>query len=149
LRPNSRLGVFLLVLLAGTRAGLALESSGGNGGASRETSELRELSTKPLVIYSARGRQDPFVAPLVLALHQDHSSLKISELVFVGVMESHQRRVALFRSSGGREQTFTLRGGKLYGAGQKAVPNVTGRILPQGQVVLKQGEETLAFSASK
>ena len=45
--------------------------------------------------------------------------------------------------------TFTLRGGKLYGAGQKAVPNVTGRILPQGQVVLKQGEETLAFSASK
>jgi hypothetical protein len=113
----------------------------------RETSEIREFSIKPLVVYSARGRRDPFVAPLVSSITADNSTLRITELRLTGVLRTDHQSVAMFGTWSGREATYTLRSGKLFGPDGLAVPNISGKIL-NGSVVLKQGNESLSFAVS-
>ena len=121
-----------------------IESTAGNQ--EKNTSNLGDLSTKPLKIYSARGRRDPFVASFISTVQPQTENLKITALVFVGFVSSRDQQIALFRTSAGGQQTLTLRAGSLYGSGNKPVANVSGRILDSKRVLLKQGEEKITFS---
>jgi hypothetical protein len=142
-----RVAVLLLALsgifLGYPGTGWALESSARV--LQRETSELREFSMKPLAVYSARGRRDPFVTPLVASLHNDDSTLKISELSLVGVLSLDSHQVALFRTYHGREQTFILRAGSLYNPDGQAIANVSGKVLGPHKAFLRQGDQELTY----
>lgn len=144
--PAGKKSVYGLLALLGAAATLAAVESTLRD-LHRETSEIREFSNKPLVVYTSRGRRDPFVAPLVASLNSDHSALKITELRLVGVMRSGSQTVAMFGTWSGREVALALRGGKLYGPDDQPIPNITGKIV-NGSVILRQGNESLTFTVS-
>jgi hypothetical protein len=126
----------------------ALESSGGQA-KEKNTSEKREFSTKPLQVYSTRGRKDPFLLPMMQPPVTDMDSISLMDLYFVGMMSVGHRQTALFRKVSGRELTFTLRDGYLYGLENKKVPGFKGKIINSAMVVLMKGEEKLTYTVER
>jgi hypothetical protein len=101
---------------------------------------------KPLHLFSMRGRRDPF-RDTALWSPAGAADFNISGLMLKGFIEVDGQSIALFVSIYDRA-AYTLRGGQLFGANQKAVPGVVGRIISKGKEArLRQGELSLTFSA--
>ncbi len=137
-----------LMMALACLAGLALaaEKAPGEITQDRATSALTEISTKPLYVYTARGRPDPFVNPAgATATARTNLEFSISELRLVGFMEAGGSKVALFRH---RHQgtTYTFRQGKLFAPENLPVENVTGKLQKGNEVLLVQGERRVVFN---
>lgn len=143
-------GAMILGLALACPAGLsAAEKAGAEITQGRATSSLQEISNKPLYIYSARGRRDPFSTSLDLsATALPTQELSVTELRLVGFMEASGVKVALFRHRN-VGTTYTFRQGKLFTPENVAVENVVGRLQKGNEVLLVQGERKVLFSPFK
>ncbi len=102
---------------------------------------------KPQYLFNMRGRRDPFVNSARWA-SVGSGGFNITLLQFKGVIATEGSTTALFLSSADRA-LYTLRGSRLYGANDKPVPGVTGRLVSDAEARLRQGELVLNFSASR
>jgi hypothetical protein len=122
----------------------ALERSSSDSVQARQV-EQRVSVLKPLYLFNMRGRKDPFAN--VNSWQPAGSNIfSISGLDFKGLMEVDGQSSALFVSVNDKA-VFTLRGSRLFGSNDKAVAGVSGRIMNEKEVRLRQGEITLNFSA--
>lgn len=108
-------------------------------------SEPRFNAIKAPYLFNMRGRRDPFINPAQWQSAGD-KVFNITGLEYKGTIEVNGSSAVLFVRAQDRAQ-FSLRGSRLFGADGKAVPGVTGRLLPNKEVRLRQGEQTLNFSA--
>ncbi len=136
------LGFFLA--LAPVAVVQAVESSSSELPASSR-SESRFNNIKAPYLFNMRGRRDPFVNPAQWQSAGD-KVFSITGLEYKGTIEVNGSAAVLLVRAQDRAQ-FSLRGSRLFGADGKAVPGVSGRLLPNKEVRLRQGEQTLNFSA--
>ena len=114
----------------------------------RSTSSSKEISFKPLYLFSAKGRRDPFAKSTDLETLPEnaHSSgFSVTELRLVGFIGDDEAPVALFKHRMGAT-TYTLKGGELYTPGNLKVPNVSGIVQPGRKVLLVQGDKKIQFT---
>lgn len=139
-----------LVFLGCAGALAALEKASAKVAGQRTTSNLSEISTRPLVIYAIRGRRDPFVPDLEATTDsaKANQNLSISELKLVGFMESRGNKVALFRHQH-FGTTYSLKSGQLFSPEELPLPGVSGQLESKGDVTLVQGERRVVFSSFK
>jgi hypothetical protein len=100
---------------------------------------------KPSYLFNMRGRQDPFVN-VNQWLSAGSTGFNITGLEFKGFIVVDGQTTALFVSASDRA-LYTLRGSRLYGASDTVVSGVTGRLIGDKEIRLRQGETTLNFSA--
>jgi hypothetical protein len=142
----------LMLLSLALAAPLGAEKAGPEITQNRATSNLQEISKKPLYVYTSRGRRDPFVFQDLDGGPSDsaatRSVLSVAELRLVGFIGEGSGRLALFKQ-GNSGVTYTLKLGHLYSPEGVQVPNVRGSIQKDDQVLLKQGERDVVFSSFK
>jgi hypothetical protein len=122
----------------------ALERSSPDMDQERQADQ-RVSVLKPLHLFSMRGRHDPFVN-VTGWQSAGSAAFNITSLLFKGLMEVDGQGSALFTNSTDKA-IFILRGNQLFGTNDRLIPGVTGRILNQKEVRLRQGELTLTYSA--
>jgi hypothetical protein len=148
-RPAAVLAALLLALLAAGSAP-ALEKVSAQTQRERTTSDVEAVSLKPLILFSMRGRGDPFMAYPVLTVIAPVKFLDINDLVFSGTIDVDGKIVALFKGTAGK--TYFLRGTSLIDPQDKVVDGIRGRII-EGQdsndVILVQGERKLSYTAKR
>lgn len=139
------LGWFLCLLSAAPglhateKASPALQSQ-------RQTSTQREISLKPLFVYSTRGRRDPFTfdASLPGSPEAAGGNFHISELRLVGFLGVGKSRTALFQDVF-KKTSYRFKQGQLFSPEGIAISNVKGSILPDRNVSLVQGESSILY----
>ena len=136
------LGLCLGLLVPG--AVRALEHSSQDS--PQDHGDNANAALKPSYLFNMRGRHDPFVNVYRWVSAGSSSSFNISSLAFKGLITVDGQITALFVSSNDRA-LYTLRGSRLYGANDKAVPGVSGRLIGDKEIRLRQGELALNFSA--
>lgn len=142
-----RLGIVSIACgawLAVCGALMAVERSSADVSQARQADQRLSM-LKPRYLFNMRGRHDPFVnvnrwAPA------GSNIFNISSLDFKGMIEVDGQASALFVSINDKA-IYTLRGSQLFGSNDKALAGVSGRILNEKEVRLRQGEMTLNFSA--
>lgn len=140
-----RLSSLLLIALLGLGAAAqAAERSSAQANRERPTSNLDQVSTKPLMYFSMRERQDPFMAYSLLTTTAATDFLSIANLAYSGLIQVQGAPVALFKDNQG--QTYTLKGSGLFGPDNKRLAGIRGRVSNSGQVSLEQGEKKLVYS---
>lgn len=136
--------ILLAVLMGlGATAGAA-ERSSAQSARDRPTSGLEQVSTKPLMTFNMRSRQDPFMAYSLVTTTASTEFLSIANLAYSGLIQVQGAPVALFKDNQG--QTFTLKGAWLFGPDDKRLAGIRGRVTSSGQVSLEQGEKKLLYS---
>ena len=144
--------ILLSGLLAACLAALSSDAQAlerGSAAASRQsqTSALEDASLKPVMLFSMRGRHDPFMAYSLLTTTALTDQLSISDLTYSGLLEVEGSAAALFRDTS--QRSYSLRGSSLIGPDNSAVAGIRGRI-SEGKdrvVTLEQGERRIVFSA--
>jgi hypothetical protein len=137
-----RLALGLLLLPGATAFALEHSSQDSPG----DHGDNVNAALKPSYLFSMRGRHDPFINLYRWVSAGSQSAFNISLLAFKGLITVDGQVTALFVSSNDRA-LYTLRGSRLYGANDQAVPGVSGRLIGDNQIRLRQGELTLNFSA--
>lgn len=135
----------LLLTLSAARPLHAVETSSAEAFRNRATSSLEQVSTKPLMLFSMRGRLDPFMAYALVTTTASTEYFSIANLTFSGVIEVQGSTTALFKDNHG--QTYTVKGAGLYGPDGKRLEGVRGRVGPDKDVSLEQGEKKIVYSA--
>jgi hypothetical protein len=123
----------------------AVERSSAEVSRSNRTSSLDEASIKPLLLFSMRGRQDPFMAYALMTTTAKTESLSITGLTFSGLLEVGGSVVALFRDGQGR--SYSQKGSFLFGPDGAAIEGVRGSIAADKTVTLEQGERRINYSS--
>lgn len=141
-------GLAIAALLLATLLG-ATEKAGPELQRERKTSSQREISVKPLFLYSARGRRDPFAYDISYnnsaeAVSRDFT---IAELKLVGFLGDNETKTALFYNPF-RRCSYRFRQGQLIGPEGTAVPNIKGAFMHDRQVSLVQGEANMMYQLS-
>jgi hypothetical protein len=139
--------LLIILALAAALPAAAVENVGPAETHGRETSEAGEFSVKPLKIYSPRGRRDPFVAQrfgVTGTARPETVEFTISGLRLTGFVGIGDHRIAMFKLRNSN-LTYMLRSNRLYSAEDKRVAEVSGRILKNDEVELRQGERRLVF----
>src|SRR5580700_6111422 len=104
----------------------AVENPGPELQQERTTSSLKEISLKPLFLFSARGRRDPFTFDLSgTDSFGNNRDFSISALQLEGFIGTRQKRVALFNNIW-KGTTFKFRAGHLYTEAGALVEDVSG-----------------------
>jgi hypothetical protein len=134
------LGLVTLAVAAGAEERISAQAS-----RDKQTSTLEQVSTKPLMLFSMRGRLDPFMAYALLTTTASVEHFSIANLTFSGIVQVQDESVALFRDNQGR--TFTLKGAYLYGPENQRLAGVRGRLTPERDVSLEQGEKRIVYSS--
>ena len=141
-------GLILAAVLAALAGGAAAaESAGPTKTHERDTAQAEEITLKPVRLYSARGRRDPFVLGrygLTGTARPETTEFSISNLELSGFIGVGGNRVALLKLRDSA-LTYTLRGGRLFSPVDVVVEGVQGRITPDGSVELRQGERRLVY----
>jgi hypothetical protein len=133
--------------LALSAAAPAMEKASPEDRRRRQTSTLEEYSARPLYLFSLRGRPDPFVIfPYRQAAIKAPAKPSITELALTGYIGSGSEAVALFVHRLSRTN-YTLRGSRLFTPDNKVVEDVRGKVLPNREVSLQQGDKSLVFSS--
>lgn len=140
------LAVALLALLFAAPAG-AVERASAEASRERQTSSLEQVSVKPLMQFSMRGRQDPFMAYALLTTTANTTYFSAANLLFTGLVQVQGAPVALFKDNAGR--AYTLKAAKLHGPDNQPLSGVRGRISSDGDVLLLQGEKRYLYSAKR
>ena len=136
-------GLILLLLAA---AAPALEKASAQASRQRRTSTLEQVTTKPLILFNMRQRQDPFMAYSLVTTTASTEFFTIASLAFSGLIEMEGAQVALFRDN--QDRTYTLKGSILYGPENKPLTGIRGRVTEDKKVLLEQGERRLLYSSS-
>lgn len=150
MRPPARTLACLLALLAVAGWLRAIEKASAEMERERSTSAIEAVSLKPLILFSMRGRGDPFMAYSVLTNLPPSKSFDIGDLVFTGIVDVDGKVAALFKGSGSK--TYFLRGNTLYDPQDKAVQGIRGSVVvtdAADDVVLVQGERKLAYTSGR
>lgn len=138
-----RMTLLFLLLAAGLQA---TEKASPLLQQSRRTSTSREISLKPLFVYSARGRRDPFIFAMALPRGSALASqdFHITALNLVGFIGEGAGRMALF-SHFTQGKTYKMRGGQLYTSENIALSDVKGSFVGDRNVNLVQGESSILY----
>ena len=142
------LGLALGLALA--RPLTALEKASPQMERDRPTSDANAVSLKPLIVFSLRGRNDPFMPYAVVTNIVKTRVFDISELVFSGTIEVDGKKAALFLGAGSK--TYFLRGSSLYDPQNQPVQGIRGSIIESGDgndVYLVQGERKLSYTSRR
>jgi hypothetical protein len=107
--------------------------------------DQRASVLKPRHLFSMRGRHDPFFN-VTGWQSAGSAAFNITGLLFKGLMEVDGQSSALFMNANDRA-VYTLRGSQLFGVNDHLIPGVSGRILNEKEVRLRQGELTLNYNA--
>lgn len=142
--PTAKL-VFLMLMVLGAAVG-AEERLSAQASRDKQTSTLEQVSTKPLLLFGMRGRLDPFMAYAMLTTTASVEHFSIANLTYSGIVQVQDESVALFRDNQGR--TFTLKGAFLHGPENQRMAGVRGRLSPEKDVSLEQGEKRIVYSSS-
>lgn len=142
--------VFVLLGLLGLLGSAwALENPGPDLEAERATSSAKEISLKPLFLFSMRDRRDPFTYDIsdadALGANRDFS---ISALKLAGFIGEGNGRVALFQNIW-NSTTYKFRAGHLYTDAGGLVADVSGDIVSGDRVHLLQGESSIIFNMNE
>jgi len=92
--------------------------------------------------YGSWTVRDPFT-PLVPT--KVEPELVIHDLTLTGIISIGGGKVAIFKRKKGPEQTYQLRGARLFGKDGKVVPAIRGKVLDTKTVLLIQGDEEIPF----
>lgn len=111
----------------------------------RPASNENRSEVKAPYLFNMRGRRDPFINPNAWQT-SGSKAFDVTLLELKGIVEVNGAKAVLFVRATDKA-VFTLRGQRLFGADGKAVPGVMGRALDKGRVQLRQGEQSLIFSA--
>lgn len=125
----------------------AVERESAQASRERPTSTLEQVSVKPLLLFSMRSRQDPFMAYPLLTTTANTVHFSAANLAFSGLIQVEDAPVALFKD--GRGETYTLRGATLYGPDNQRVVGVRGLVSAEKEVSLEQGEKRYVYSAQR
>lgn len=139
--------LFILALGLLPSLGMALERASADAVRDSRTSALEEASLKPVMLFSMRGRHDPFMGYALLTTTAATDKLSIADLTYSGLLEVDGSAAALFRDAS--QRTYSLRGTSLIGPDNNAIEGIRGRIT-EGKdrvVTLEQGERRIIFSA--
>jgi len=134
-----------LAVLAGSL--MAAEKPAPEVSRARATSRPSEISTRPLFVYSSRGRFDPFL-PGDLQKRQVETgsrNVDISDLILAGFTQIDGLTTALFKHRH-TLKTFSLKSGKLFSPESTQVIDIQGRMDTDRKVTLRQGDRQLVFS---
>lgn len=142
-------GILILAacLLALAEPASALEKASAQTVRERSTSSLEQVSSKPLFVFSMRGRPDPFMAYGLMTGTARVDAFSISLLRFNGLVEVQGRSVALFQDTAGK--AYVLKGDRLHAPDGRLQEGVRGRIGADMQVTLEQGERRINFTAKR
>jgi hypothetical protein len=117
-----------------------VSSRPGEAGAAQSS-----LSYRPKMLYSSRGRRDPFVSSIFSKTQRNVADIRLIELSLSGFVESGGRKSVFFTLAGGTWPLLVLKQGVLY-LNEKPVPGMKGKLLDSKRVVLSQGEEMLTYT---
>jgi hypothetical protein len=120
------------------------ERSSAQAARDRPTSSSDQVSTKPLLHFSMRQRQDPFMAYALVTTTASTDFFSIANLFYSGLVQVQGAPVALFKDNAG--QTYTLKGNGLHGPDNKRLAGIRGRVSAAGQVTLEQAEKKINYS---
>jgi hypothetical protein len=142
--PGAKLMLSALLALSGAAG--AEERMSAQASREKQTSTLEQVSTKPLLLFSMRGRLDPFMAYALLTTTASVEHFSIANLTYSGIVQVQDESVALFRDTQGR--TYTLKGAYLHGPENQRMAGIRGRLTPAKEVSLEQGEKRIVYSTS-
>jgi hypothetical protein len=100
---------------------------------------------QPPAVYQAQSRRDPFVQPQGGLLRNVMTRLDIEVLKLTGVISHPGRTLALFTTQTGPRFGYLLKDGKLFGENHRLIGGVTGQVLGNERVVLKQGNKRIEY----
>ncbi len=142
-----RRALSLFILGLSSVALFAAEKPAPDVSRARATSRPSEISTRPLFVYTVRGRFDPFL-PGDLQKRQIETASRhvdISDLILAGFTEIDGITTALFKHRN-TLKTFSLKAGRLFSPESTRITDIQGRIGIDHRVTLRQGDRQLAFS---
>ncbi len=116
------------------------------GGAQAETSDF---SAKPVFEYRVDSGRDPFSPTQLVKFVRGQSNIQISSLMLEGITITGNSKSALLRTTGGFLFSYIFEDGKLYGDNSKVIEGITGKILNEHEVILKQGDREIIFKLEK
>ncbi len=93
-------------------------------------------------VFRSWGVRDPFKA---LQSTKVKPELVIYDLILTGIIDIGGGRVAIFKRREGPDQTYQLKGSRLFGKDGRMVPAIRGKVIDERTVLLVQGDEEIPF----
>jgi hypothetical protein len=110
---------------------------------SAETADDFEI--KPVYIFVDKAGRDPFEPRYKTEVAPAMVDVDITTFSLQGITESKGMQAALFKSKSGSPFGYIFIDGKLYGENDRIIPDVSGEIKENQQVLLVQGDKEVLF----
>ena len=111
--------------------------------AAAETADDFEI--KPVYVFVDKAGRDPFEPRYKTEAAPAMVDIDITTLSLQGITESRGVQAALFKSKSGNPFGYIFIDGKLYGENDRIIPDVSGEIKENQQVLLIQGDREVLF----
>jgi hypothetical protein len=111
--------------------------------------DSEELTVKPIYEFSNKSKRDPFVPRQFRNLLQSNRDVVISTLLLEGITLTNESKTALFMNRSGGNFSYILADGIFYGENNTPIPEITGEIRNENEVMLRQGDREILFKMSK
>jgi len=113
------------------------------------SADVSDFTAKPAFEYKVESGRDPFSPKQLITYVRGQSNVQISSLMLEGITITGTNKSALLRTTGGFLFSYIFKDGKLYGDNSKVIEGVSGRILNNNELLLKQGDKEIIFKLEK
>jgi hypothetical protein len=104
-----------------------------------------DFEIKPVYIFVNKAGRDPFEPRYKTEAAPAMVDVDITTFSLQGITESKGLQAALFKSKSGNPFGYIFIDGKLYGENDRIIPDVSGEIKENQQVLLIQGDREVLF----
>ena len=111
--------------------------------------EVSDFSAKPVFEYKVESGRDPFSPKQLVTYVRTQSNVQISSLMLEGITITGKNKSALLRTTGGFLFSYIFEDGRLFGDNSKVIEGVSGKILNDNELLLKQGDKEIIFKLEK
>ncbi len=111
--------------------------------------EVSDFSAKPVFEYKVESGRDPFSPKQLVTYVRTQSNVQISSLMLEGITINGKNKSALLRTTGGFLFSYIFEDGRLFGDNSKVIEGVSGKILNDNELLLKQGDKEIIFKLEK
>jgi hypothetical protein len=104
-----------------------------------------DFEIKPVYIFVNKAGRDPFEPRYKTEAAPAMVDVDITTFSLQGITESKGMQAALFKSKSGNPFGYIFIDGRLYGENDRVIPDVSGEIRENQQVLLVQGDREVLF----
>jgi hypothetical protein len=106
---------------------------------------INDFEIKPAYDFVYKAGRDPFEPRYKTEAAPAMIDVDITTFSLQGITESKGAQAALFKSKSGNPFGYIFMDGKLYGENERVIPDVTGEIKENAEVLLVQGDKEVLF----